>query len=191
MPNERCLPIRYFSERVYGRFINFKEYRRHIEPLDLKAKGDVLIIGPSPFGEELIAIEPAIAEGQVKSLTLLGAADMYYGAFKTSYDTPITVSGTSYGAFFDGATREGQPQQKFDTILDLGTFLNHPVETIKDLAEQLAPLGCLFMTVNGRLPRQTLEITDCQVRIIPNIPLNPNYPYPPGYYGVAVEKRQS
>jgi len=176
-------------ERLYGHLgSDFERYRSHAEPLQLKARGNVLIIGPGEFFEELALIEQYITNNQVQNIKIIGTngmnADLVMEQFHNHYKIPIEVSGSSYGYVFDT-----KPELTFDTIIYLGTPLSEPQDTFNYLAEHLNIGGKAYFTVNAfQLPEPTPEVKNCSIKIIDNIPTNPNYHMVDFYYGVVIEK---
>jgi len=189
MSKESDYPMNQVVERLYRcGFSDFNKYRKHAEPLQLQAQGQVLIIGPGEFFEELALIEKDIANNRVKNIKIIGTnginAFQVMQQFHDSYKIPIDVSGSSYGQMFDN-----KPELIFDTILFLGTPLSHAQDTLNYLAGHLNVGGKAYFTVNAfKSPEPPPEVKDCSIKIIDNIPTNPNYNWVPYYYGVVIEK---
>jgi len=189
MPKECPLPMSQVVERLYDHmFYDFNSYRSHAEPLELQARGSVLIIGPGEFFEELALIEQDIADNKVKHIKIIGTngmnAELVIEQFNNNYQLPIDVSGDSYGGLFDD-----QPQLTFDTIIFLGAPLSQAQKTFDCLAEHLTVGGKAYFTVNAiQLPESTPEVENCRMKIIEQVPRHPFYNWYGFYYGAVIEK---
>ena len=188
MVKER-LPITEVVEGVcdhsFGVF-SLDRFREHIKPLNIEAKGDVLIIGPGELMEEVALIEPEIAAGQVSSVTMIGSNPVLFGrVIETAgrYNTRFERDGISWGQHFDA-----NKNLLYDVIIYIGTISPHLQEKLKEFSAHLRPKGRLYLTVNGLPPHELPELNHCRVKVIPNIPTNPNYDLIPVYFGVVVEK---
>lgn len=184
--------IKYRAEEwceILGDESHLSKYRKHLEPLGIKAKGDVLIIGAGPLMEEIGVIEQDMANGDVRGIHLVGGdcfatLEMLQCLWPSNYPKISRFEPSSYQQFF-----QSKPDLSFDTIMFIGILLFQPAKTLSDLATRLNRGGRLYATVNYRnsLPA-SLEIPNCDVRIIPKIPTHPNYDIIPNYYGVVVNK---
>lgn len=182
--NKEGLPITGFIEDIAP----LDEYRQHLEPLDIQAKGKVLIIGPGPACEEVAIIEPEIASGNVTKIDVINGDPFRLedakaiGIWPESYPQ-FSMSGLSYGHLYDK-----YPRPMFDTIMFIGTPMSDPEMSLNLLSQLLEQQGRLYVTVNGRVPEK-LDLPGFNVKIIPEIPPNPNYkPLFLRYYGVVVER---
>jgi len=164
----------------------FKGYKKHIEKLGVKARGEVLIIGPGQ--QEVAVIESAISKGEVGGITLIGENPTFLEPVLTicrqNYRVPIVANALSFGTFFDV-----NPSRTFDTILYFGRPGNqHLEDLLKELATRLNSSGTAYLTINGQCPSFTPIIPESQLKIIRRIPPNPNYDTIPEYYGVVLHK---
>ena len=165
---------------------SLNRFREHVAPLEIQAKGDVLIIGAGELMEEVAIIEPEIAAGSVKSVTLIGSRPVLANrAIEAArdYDANLAIEPISYGMYFND---DNSPT--FDTMIFVGTVSSHLPEKLEYLSAPLRPAGRLYLTVNGRSPLSLDELPGCRARVINNIPSNPNYDIIPDYFGVVVEK---
>lgn len=174
--------------KTLGDESHLSRYKKHLEPLGIKAKGDVLIIGAGPLMEEIGVIEQEIANGGIRGIYLVGGdcfatLEMLQSLWPSNYPK-ISRSGLSYQQFF-----ESKPDLSFDTIMFIGAPLLQTAKTLSNLASRLNHGGRLYATVNYRnsLPA-SLKIPNCDTHVIFEIPTNPNYDWIPNYYGVVVSK---
>ncbi|MFH0943119.1 MAG: hypothetical protein V1810_03010 [Candidatus Beckwithbacteria bacterium] len=171
-------------------FPPFTDFQNHIKPLDIKASGEVMIIGAGDWLEEVALLEPKIIDGSIQSLTLIGTAKSLaipiIDVFNKNYQISMKIDGTSYGTYFDN-----NPNQLFDTIIFIGATMLHPTDSLTYLAKQLKPSGNLYVTINSRnIPNLPLQIQNCTVKIIPDIPPSPDYNDFPQYYGVVIKRQK-
>ena len=176
------LPVRmYLDQRGL-----FSPYQRHVEMLNVTAKGKVLIIGPGL--EEIAIIEPAISNGDVEEMILVGENPLFLesalAVYRANYHIPMQVLGLSFGAFFDA-----NPSETFDTITYFGRCGNqHLEELLGELATRLNPLGKAYLTINGQPPFLISGAPRYQLTVVPDIPPNSNYDILPDYYGVVLQR---
>jgi hypothetical protein len=182
---ERPLQQRVEKLAIKTGFASLEQYQNHLAPLNIQARGDVLVIGAGVLIEEVACIEDAIADGSVKSITLVGTAETpLVDTIRNAYPTTIQVIGGFYSDLF-----EGGPQEKFDTILFINIPMESPESNLPDLASYLRPHGHLYLTINGDPPDVPFTVEGSVVTIIDRIPTNPNYRGIGGHYGVDVWKR--
>jgi hypothetical protein len=164
-------------------------YKEHVNPLNIKAKGDVLIIGAGVDMEEIGVIEQEIVKGEINNICLIGGEcfimlDGLLSMLPNNYPKISNKRSTYQNFFVDN------PNVNFDTIMFLGTHSLHN-ETVTELASHLNKEGKLYFTVNyiaeEEVPTQ-IKVANCKVNVLPSIPSNPNYNWVPNYYGVVVEK---
>lgn len=165
---------------------SLEDFREHVAPLKIEAKGEVLIIGPGLFAEEVALIEPQIAAGLVERVVMIDTNRTFAQTVierAREYDTEFNIYPTSIYSYF-GSNKTAE----FDTIIFIGTVSRHLSEKIDELSTHLRSDGRLYLSVNGRLPRKLSELEGCRVEVIPDIPPNPNYDWVPNYFGVVVKK---
>lgn len=166
----------------------FDRYRKHVETLDIEARGNVLIVGPGMFLEEVAVIEPEIVKGNIDSMTLIRVSSPFLQAMYElceplrDYPIEVPVASFSYGHYFDR-----NPLAKFDTILRIGKP-GLEYEELQSMVGKLNPSGKLYMTVNALPPDEPFVVEGCDIDVIPDIVSNPNYDYSPGYFGIVVTK---
>jgi hypothetical protein len=175
---------------LVSRKCRFQDFIRHTEQLNIQAKGSVLIIGPASSAEEIALIEQQAANHSIKNITAITVGPLIETQLKLSEEfrklypkIPLTTHPeTSCETFF-----ENNPDVSFNTIIFIGTH-----ETVLNsqrmalITSKLKTNGKFYATINGNPPES--RVKDPNVSIITNIQTNPNYPYPPGYYGLIVQK---
>lgn len=168
----------------------FRDYKGHVEKLEVDAKGEVLIIGQGMFFlPEIAVIEPAISKGRVRGITLIGENPLLLNpglsVYKKNYHVPLQANGISFGGFFDS-----NPFINFDTIIYFGRAGNQHIEDLlRELATHLNSSGNAYLTINSLQDSPAIPaISECQLKIIPEIPSNPNYSIIPNYYGIVLHK---
>jgi hypothetical protein len=186
---KEALPITSVVESICdsscGAF-SLEDFREHVAPLKIEAKGEVLIIGPGLFAEEFALIEPQIAAGLVERVVMIDTNRTFAQTVierAGECGTEINIYPKSVYSFFDS-----NKTAEFDTIIFIGTISRNLFEKIDELPTYLRSGGRLYLTVNGRLPRELPELEGCRVEVIPDIPPNPNYDWVPNYFGVVVKK---
>lgn len=192
MGKEKLPLTNYVEQRLEESYAlpSFDRFRKHVEPLGLKARGDVLIIGPGDMAEELVLIEPYVVSGTITSITTLGSVPVIcrlkdFWRKIWPYEIEPEVLGFSFGVFFDD-----NPDRRFDTIMFIGITSGNLKGKLTELATRLNPGGRAYLTINclNSPPVAIPNIDGCSVKFIPNIPTNPNYDTIPFYFGVVIEK---
>lgn len=188
MANER-LPIAQFIEAVGSHsngVFSLDRFRNHVAPLGIEAKGDVLIIGPGEMMEEVAVIEPAIAGGKVKSVSLIGS-------FPALIDSATQIASKKYHMKFHhlpgylAQYLDANPRKAYDTMIFIGNN-TLPTLLLAAIADHLKPKGHLYLTVNRQFSGQLLAVTGCRVELIPGIPKNPNHDWREDYFGIVISK---
>jgi hypothetical protein len=190
MSKEYPLPMNQVVERLYHNIAyDFNEYRTHAQPLEIQARGSVLIIGPGEFFEELVLIEQDLVDKKVDHIMIIGykeinSADPVLEQFNKNYHIPIEISWDFYYQLFDA-----QPQLMFDTIIFLGAPLSDPLNTFNYLSEHLTVGGTAYFTVNVfHLPELITNVSNFQTKLIENLPSHPFYNLIGFYYGAIIER---
>ena len=154
-------PVRQIVSHKCESFFNnrsFSAFQEHVEELEIKARGNVLIIGAGVWLEELAIIEEDITNAQVTNVDMIGNPALFASqilkAYNQNYSVPLHISGLSYGQWLDA-----RPDHRYDTIIYIGSPLKHPDKACDYLADHLSPSGNLYITDNSfRVPEIPFDI---------------------------------
>ncbi|MCX6817211.1 MAG: hypothetical protein NTZ93_05080 [Candidatus Beckwithbacteria bacterium] len=164
------------------------QFQEHVDPLKMKFFGEVFIIGPGTFLQELALLEPQHEKitniTMITSLSLTRFQTDYLKKFQQIYpNLPVEIlPDITYQGYL--TTHE---RNRYDVIVFIG---GHPTTlTDKDLdllVSRINPGGAIYATVNDYSPVRPPSINHHKATTVNLRQTNPFFPYEPGYYGLVV-----